>query len=142
MFYEIGPLPLLAIILCFKDAIFKDTKQIFLKFEFRLQQGILTEGISTVDLLVLTSSDQLLFILTMFFLYFTKQPILMRGTTIPRNPSVRVPRFQDPNNCCDFSPIFSLSVSVTGFELSISGLRVKCYTFMPPGTDNNSQFWE
>ncbi len=59
---------------------------------YTIVQGILTEGgrISTVDLLVLTSSDQLLFVLKLYF--FTKQPILMRRSTVlSLFPSVRVP---------------------------------------------------
>jgi hypothetical protein len=38
--------------------------------------------ISTVDLLVLTSLDQVLFILKLYFSFFTKQPILMRRSTV------------------------------------------------------------
>ncbi len=46
----------------------------------QLRQGSLTEGgrISTVDLLVQTSLDQLRLILKTFFTFFTKQAILMR----------------------------------------------------------------
>ena len=41
------------------------------------------ERISTVDLLVLTSSDQLLFILKQYYsFFFTKQPILKRRSTV------------------------------------------------------------
>ncbi len=44
-------------------------------------QGILAERISTVDLLVLTGSDQLLFVLRVSFYFLTKQPILTRRST-------------------------------------------------------------
>ncbi len=47
---------------------------------------------STVDLLVLTSLDQLLFVLKKYFPQFTKQPILIRRSTVlSPSPSVRVP---------------------------------------------------
>jgi hypothetical protein len=49
------------------------------------EQGTLTEGegLSTVDLLVLTSSDQLLWILpTLFSFFFTKQATLTRRSTV------------------------------------------------------------
>jgi hypothetical protein len=42
--------------------------------------------VSTVDLLVLTSSDQLLLILKMYFSFFTKQPILIRRSTVLNLP--------------------------------------------------------
>jgi hypothetical protein len=38
--------------------------------------------LSTVDLLVLTGLDQLLFILKIFFTFFTKQATLMRRSTV------------------------------------------------------------
>jgi hypothetical protein len=40
------------------------------------------EWISTIDLLALSSLDQLLFILKLYFSYFTKQHILMRSSTV------------------------------------------------------------
>ncbi len=45
----------------------------------KVAHGILTEGdrISTVDLLALTSSNQLFFIMKQYFSSFTKQPLLM-----------------------------------------------------------------
>ncbi len=42
--------------------------------------------ISTVDLLVLTSLDQLLFILKLYFSFNTKQPILMRRSIVLSHP--------------------------------------------------------
>jgi hypothetical protein len=43
-------------------------------------------GLSTVDLLVLTSLDQLLFLLKILFTLFTKQATLMRRSTVPSLP--------------------------------------------------------
>ncbi len=54
-------------------------------FFSRIQQGILTEGegrFSTVDLLVLTRSDQLLFIVKLYFFFITKQPVLLWRLTV------------------------------------------------------------
>ncbi len=42
--------------------------------------------ISTVDLLVVTSSDPVLFIMKIFLALFTKRPILMRRLTVLGNP--------------------------------------------------------
>jgi hypothetical protein len=47
-----------------------------------LNQGSLTEMISTVDLLALISLDQLLFILKILFTYVTQQATLMRRSTV------------------------------------------------------------
>ncbi len=63
--------------------------------EDQLGQGSLTEGegsvqltslrggrLSTIDLLVLTNLDKLVFILTILFSFFTKQVTLMRRSTV------------------------------------------------------------
>jgi hypothetical protein len=47
-----------------------------------LVQGSLTEGVSTVDLLVLTSLDKLIFPLELHFSIFTKQLVLKRRSTV------------------------------------------------------------
>jgi hypothetical protein len=66
-------------------------------------QGSLTEGegsVSTVNLLVLTSLDQLLFILKLLFTSFTKQATLMRGATVLSLPLQLVfPGLSNPR-CC------------------------------------------
>jgi hypothetical protein len=51
---------------------------------FVLGQGSLTEGgrLSTVDFLVLTSLDQLIFKLKIIFSFFAKQATLMRRSTV------------------------------------------------------------
>ncbi len=47
-------------------------------------QGTLTKGerLSTLDLLVQTSFDQVILMLKMLFTFFTKQAILIRGSTV------------------------------------------------------------
>ncbi len=54
-----------------------DDETVARNFSVGSNQGILTEGegISTVDLLVLASSDQLLLIMKLLSFFFTKQPI-------------------------------------------------------------------
>jgi len=49
-----------------------------------IEQGSLTERerLNTVDLIVLTSLDELLFIFKMLFTFFTKQVTLMRRSTV------------------------------------------------------------
>jgi hypothetical protein len=39
-----------------------------------------------VDLLVLTSSDRLLFLLKLYYFFFTKQPTLLRKSIVPSHP--------------------------------------------------------
>jgi hypothetical protein len=51
------------------------------------QGSLLRERLSTVDLLVLTSLDQLLFILQILFTLVTQQTILMRRSTVQSLPS-------------------------------------------------------
>ncbi len=52
------------------------------------EHGTLTEG----KALVLISSDQLLYIRKLYFYLYTKQPILLRRSTLPfNNVSVRLP---------------------------------------------------
>ncbi len=53
-------------------------------FSQMLDQGTLNEGgrISTIDLLVLTSLDQLLFKLKVFFFFLTKQASLIKRSTV------------------------------------------------------------
>jgi hypothetical protein len=53
-----------------------------------LCQGSLTKGrrLSTVDLLVLTSFEHLIFILKILFTFFTKQATLIRRSTVLRLP--------------------------------------------------------
>jgi hypothetical protein len=46
------------------------------------RESLLKGRICTVDLLVLISSDQLLSILKLYFLLFTKQPILVRWSIV------------------------------------------------------------
>ncbi len=46
------------------------------------KRGNLTEGFSTVDLLVLTGLDQLIFWLKIIFPLFAKQATLMRRSTV------------------------------------------------------------
>jgi hypothetical protein len=47
--------------------------------------------ISTIDLLVLTSSDALILTLKKYFSYYTKQAILMRRSINEPSPSGSVP---------------------------------------------------
>jgi hypothetical protein len=53
-------------------------------------QGSLTEGEGSLDLLVLTILDQLLFILKILFTFTTKQRTLTRRSTVPNLPPVRI----------------------------------------------------
>ncbi len=56
------------------------------------REVLLKGRLSTVDLLVLTTLDQLLFILKKLFKFFTKQAILMRRSTVlSLPPSVSIP---------------------------------------------------
>jgi hypothetical protein len=58
-------------------------KSFFLIEPWKTRKSYWRERISTVDLLVLNSSDQLLFKLKLNFSFFTKQPFLMRRSTVP-----------------------------------------------------------
>ncbi len=51
-------------------------------YECDNRETLLKGWISTVDLLELTSLDQLLFILKILLTFFTKQPTLMRRSTV------------------------------------------------------------
>jgi hypothetical protein len=61
---------------------------------YQSDQGTFSEGegLGTVDLLVLTSLDQLIFIMNILFTFVTKQAKLLRGQIVlSLFPSVSVP---------------------------------------------------
>jgi len=82
-----------------------------------LQRGwySLNQGSLTVDLLVLTGLDQLLFILKILFTSFTKQPTLMRRS----NVILRYLGFG-----CELFYCIYLWLGVNGFIVYIYGLGV------------------
>ncbi len=59
------------------------------RLEYRTREVLLKGrlSLSTIDLLVLTSLDQLLFLLKIFFTFFTKQVTLMRSSSVLFLPS-------------------------------------------------------
>ncbi len=74
-------------------------------------QGTLTEGekLSTVNLLVLTSLDQLIFILKILFTVVTRQADIKRRSTVPSLPFLLafpapVPCLMFPFNCSELNP--------------------------------------
>ncbi len=72
------------------------------------------ERISTVDLLILTSLDELIFILKMFVTFFTKQAALMRRSSVLNLPLQSV--FPGAGNTKGGSITVPLTSCLTGLD--------------------------